>query len=154
MPANTDKRFKTLAAGLMLLFPISFLAASPWLKGQSEATVYLVAGIASTGTVIASFVLAVLKDQDLDEWHRGAARFSNQWGWLAGSGLVAILQGIPAFRRLVIDATTSLVEHAGSSDQHIIFAFLLGFMAVVLAQMLCILALSRGWRFWMSREAS
>ena len=96
----------------------------------------------------------MLKDKDLDEWQRGAARFSNQWGWLAGSSLVAILQSFPAFRHLVIDAASGMAAGAGSSDQQIVFAFALGFVAVVLAQMLCILLLNQGWRFWMSREAS
>ena len=154
MTTSSDKRSQTLAMGLMLFFPISFLVAVPWLKEQPEGTLYLVAGIAATGTVIASYILAVLKDNDLDEWQRGAARFSNQWGWLAGSGLVAILQSIPAFRQLVVDAACSLAAGTGSSDQQIVFAFFLGFLAVVLAQMLCILALNRGWRFWMSREVS
>ncbi|MEM1144086.1 MAG: hypothetical protein AAGI88_16020 [Pseudomonadota bacterium] len=151
MTMTSDQRVWT---GLMLVFPVSFLISLPWLKEQPQAVVHLFGGIAATGTVVSSFILAVLKDQNLDEWHRGAARFSNQWGWLAGGGLVAILQGIPAFRHLVSSTTSSIAENAGASDQQILFAFLLGFMVVILAQMLCIVLLNHGWRVWMSREAS
>jgi hypothetical protein len=149
-----NARPKTFAAVLMVLFPISFVIAMPWLREQSETMVHLFGGIAATGTVVASFVLAVLKDQDLDEWHRGAARFSNQWGWLAGGGLVAILQGLPPFQNLIKYLTTRLVESTDTTEQTILFAFMLGFMAVIVAQMICTLALSKGWRSWMTREAS
>ena len=154
MPSVLNIRPKTLATSLMVLFPVSFIVAVPWLREQSVPSVQIFAGIAATGTVVASFVLAVLKDQDLDEWHREAARFSNQWGWLAGSGLIAILQGIPAFQTLIIDIASGLVAQTESSDTQVLFAFALGFMAVILAQMICILALSKGWRSWMSRDAS
>ncbi len=147
-------RPKAIAGTLMVLFPISFLIAIPWLKEQPESLVHLFSGIAATGTVVSGFVLAVLKDNELDEWHRGAARFSNQWGWLAGGGLIAILQGIPAFRTVVMNITSSLNESAGSADAQVAFAFMLGFMAVILAQMICILALHKGWKVWMSRDAS
>lgn len=148
-----NARPRTVAAILMVLFPVSFLVAVPWLRGQSDTMAHLFGGIAATGTVAASFVLAVLKDQDLDEWHRGAARFSNQWGWLAGGGLVAILQGIPLFQNLVVDVARGLVAHSDTPEPLILFAFMLGFMAVIVAQMICTLALSKGWRSWMSREA-
>ena len=147
-------RPKAIAGILMVLFPISFLVAIPWLKEQPDTLVHLFSGIAATGTVVAGFVLAIFKDQELDEWHRGAARFSNQWGWLAGAGLIAILQGVPAFREVMSTITSSLANGAGSPSEQVAFAFMLGFMAVVLAQMVCILALHKGWRVWMSRDAS
>ena len=150
----SNKRPKAIAGILMVLFPISFLIAIPWLKEQPDTVVYLFSGIAATGTVVSGFVLAIFKDQELDEWHRGAARFSNQWGWLAGGGLVAILQGIPPFRSVVVHISSSLAGSADSSSAQVAFAFMLGFMAVILAQVICILALHKGWRFWMSRESS
>ena len=147
-------RPKAIAGTLMVLFPISFLIAIPWLKEQPDTVVHLFSGIAATGTVVSGFVLAIFKDKELDEWHRGAARFANQWGWLAGGGLIAILQGVPAFRAVIVDITSSLANGSGSPSMQVTFAFMLGFMAVILAQMICILALHKGWRVWMSREAS
>jgi hypothetical protein len=146
-----DSRPKAIAASLMVLCPLCFIAAIPWLKSQSEATVHLLGGLAASGTVVASFVLAVLKDQELDEWHRSAARFSNQWGWLAGGGVIAVLQGVPAFQALVIELSAVGSEAAGKQP---LFAFMLGFMSVILAQMACTIALSKGWRSWMSRDAA
>ena len=147
-------RPKAIAGILMVLFPISFLVAIPWLKEQPDTIVHLFSGIAATGTVVSAFVLAIFKDKELDEWHRGAARFSNQWGWLAGGGLIAILQAAPAFRTVIVYITSSLTNSAGSPGAQVVFAFMLGFMAVILAQMVCILALHKGWRVWMSRETS
>ena len=145
---------KVFAGSLMGLFPLCFLVAIPWLREQPQSVVYLFGGVAATGTVVSSFVLAVFKDQELDEWHRGAARFSRQWGWLAGGSIIAILQGVPAFRTVIMNITSSLTNSAGSPSAQVAFAFMLGFMAVILAQMICILALHKGWRFWMSRDAS
>lgn len=149
-----DSRPKTVAFAVMVLCPIAFIVSLPWLKDQPVGVVQLFGGLAATGTVVASFVLAVLKDKDLDEWQRGAARFSNQWGWLAGGGVVAILQVLPAFQSLVISLTKNMVAQGSSIDTSVIFAFMLGFMAVILAQMLCIVVLSKSWRSWMSREMS
>lgn len=134
-----------------LLAPISFLIAVPWLREQPDGLVYLIAGLASTLTVTSSMALAVLKDRKLDEWHRSGARFANQWGWLAGSGLLAVAMAVPP----VQDAVLALASSASGEDapyrKLVLMTFLLGFMATVFLQMLATLLLGAIWRYRMSR---
>lgn len=132
--------------------PISFIAAMPWLRHQADSVVYLFAGIAATGTVIASFLLAIQKDQTFDEWHRSAARFSSQWGWLAGAGLVAILLSFPPLQNTIVSISGSLGDVPDPDKVLVLMAFTVGFISVVIAQMVCTLMLSAGWRYWMSRS--
>ena len=51
-----NKPYSMLAlTTIMIGLPVMFIAAIPWLKQQPESVVYLCAGIAATGTVVASF---------------------------------------------------------------------------------------------------
>ena len=148
-----NKPYSMLAlTTIMIGLPVMFIAAIPWLKQQPESVVYLCAGIAATGTVVASFVLAIQKHQKFDEWHRSAARFSSQWGWLAGAGTIAILLSFPALQNAIVAVSGSLGDVAAPDRKLVFMAFTGGFMSVVLAQMVCTLLLSAGWRYWMSRS--
>ena len=140
--------FSILAIG----FPIAFLVSIPWLKQQPDSIVYLCAGIAATGTVVASFVLAIHKDQEFDEWHRSAARFSSQWGWLAGASVIAILLSVPPVQDAIVATAGNLAGVTAPDHTLTLMAFTVGFMGVVLAQMICTQILSAAWRFWMSRS--
>ena len=132
--------------------PLSFVAGIPWLKQQPDSVVYLLAGLAATGTIAASFLLAIREDQKCDEWHRSAARFSSQWGWLAGAGAVAILLSVPPFQDAIVVTAGSLANVVDPDDKVALMAFTVGFMSVVFAQMIFTLLLSAGWRYWMSRS--
>ena len=144
---------KKIVGTIALVSPITFLVSMPWLKEQSETVVYTAAMIAATLTVIASLALAILKDNELDEWHRGAARFASQWGWLIGAGIVALAQGIPYIQGFIYGFISSFTEGETDARQAISFSFMAGFMTVVFMQMICTLALSKAWRSYMSREA-
>lgn len=135
----------------MVGFPVSFLISVSWLEQQSDTLVHLFGGVAATGTVIASFILAILQDKDLDEWHKSASRFANQWGWLAGGGLVAILLGVPPFQSMIIGAAQALSGAGDTIEVTILMAFMLGFMAVIFSQMVCTLVISKVWRSWMTK---
>ena len=138
-------------AAAALLAPISFLSATPWLKSQPDGVVFLVGGIASTITIMASMGLAVIKDNQMDEWHRSAARFSSQWGWLSGAGLVVLLMALPPVHDLVTRIASIFADGAPVDPTATPMTFLLGAMAVVIAQTLCTLLLSWVWRTRMSR---
>ena len=140
--------FAMIAIGL----PILFIAAIPWLKQKPDSVVYLFSGLAATGVVVSSFLLALQKDQKFDEWHRSAARFSSQWGWLAGAGAVAILLSVPPLQNAIVALSASLGGVEAPDRTLVLMAFTVGFMSVVLAQMICTLLLSAGWRYWMSRS--
>jgi len=142
-----------LLLGIMIVAPAAFLIAIPWLKQQPDNVVFLLAGIAATVAVVSSFVFAVLHDRQLDEWQRSNARFSSQWGWAAGSGLVALLLAVTPFRDFIVAWTTSLAEGPEANQKLVILAFTFGFGAVVIAQTVCTALFSIGWAFWKSRPA-
>lgn len=147
-PAWGAKKWVLAAA---IIAPISFLAAIPWLKEQSDGTVYLFAGIAATITVLCSFALSILEERKMDEWHRTAARFASQWGWITGSGIVALLLALPPFHDAIIAMAGSLARVAEPDRVLVLLAFTLGFMAVVLMQTICTWTLSVIWRSRKSR---
>lgn len=138
--------------GLALLAPVSFLLATPWLRNQPDDLVYLFAGLAATLTVTSSMALAVLKDRKLDEWHRSGARFANQWGWLAGSGFLAVAMAFPFVQDGVLALANTLSGEAAPDRKLILMTFLLGFMATVFLQMLATLLIGAIWRYRMSRS--
>lgn len=147
---STHSKLAFVSIGIGL--PILFIAGIPWLKQQPDSVVYLCAGIAATGTVGASFLLAIQKDQSFDEWHRSAARFSSQWGWLAGAGIIAVLLSFPPLQNAIVAVSGNLGDVAAPDRTLVLMAFTIGFMSVVFAQMICTLLISAGWRFWMSRS--
>lgn len=153
MSSHSRSRLPLRAAlvALMVVPPISILSAIPWLKQQPDGLVFLLSGIAATVTVIASFVFAILHDRRLDEWQRSNARFSSQWGWATGAGLVALLLALPPFRDLIVSWIASLAQTPDPDQKLVVLAFVSGFAAVVLAQTLCTMLLAVGWALWKSR---
>lgn len=151
MTTKSNPRTKPLLMVAAILTPIAFLAAIPWLKDQPDGVVYLFAGIAATITVLCSFAIAVIEERKMDEWHRTASRFATQWGWLAGGGLVALLLALPPVHTAIIAASGALAQEANPDQGLVLMAFTLGFMAVIVAQMLCTLVLSMIWRHNKSR---
>lgn len=138
---------------VMLVAPLSVLLALPWLKQQPDDFVFLYSGIAAAVTVIASLAFSVLHDRRLDEWERSNVRFSTQWGWACGSGLVALLLAVPPARDAIVALAADVVGAANPDDELVIIAFAFGFGGVVLAQTICTALMSIGWAFWKSRPA-
>ena len=144
---------RPLLAALAFGPPIAIFAAIPWLKQQPDSVAFLLSGIAATLTIVASFALGILHDRRLDEWHRSAARFSSQWGWVTGSSLVALLLALPPARDLIVASVAALKKGPPPDHELVVLTFTFGFMAAVLAQLVCVVLLSLGWSYWMSRGA-
>ena len=151
-PARTRSRVLALAV-VMVIPPIAIVAAIPWLRQQPDDLVFLLTGIAATLTVLASIALAVLHDRTIDEWQRSNARFSSQWGWTLGVSLVALLLALPPVRDLIVTGAAVWGGTPAPDSRLVITTFTFGFMAAVVAQVLCTLVLSLGWNAWMSRDA-
>lgn len=152
-PRRSRPRLFALLAALCAVPPISFFVSLPWLNQQPDALVFLLTGITVTVVIAASFWLAILHDRKLDEWNRSNARFSSQWGWTAGGSLVALLLALPPFRDLIVH-WAAIWGGAPNPDQKLVLVtFTFGFMAVVIAQLVCTALLSIGWAFWKSRSA-
>lgn len=138
---------------LAALFPLTFLAAVPWLKTQPDVVVHVVAGVAATGVVAASFLFSILKDQALDEWSRAGEQFAVRWGFLAGAALVAVLTALTPVQDLVVAAAAAVARPDPIDDTAVRVIFIAGFITVVLAQTLCTIVLSLVWRIRMARPA-
>lgn len=143
---------RALFAALMTAPPVCFVLAIPWLRQQPEDLVFLLTGVTVTATLLAAFALAVLRDREIDEWHRTAGRFAVQWGWAAGASLVALLLAAPPVRDAIASVVALGAEGVEVDREAVVLAFTLGFMAVVLAQLACVVLLSAGWIWWMSRS--
>jgi Kef-type K+ transport system membrane component KefB len=113
--------------------------------------VFLFTGVAAATTILASLALTALSDRSMDQWHRSAARFSSQWGWTAGSSLVALLIALAPIRELIVSWMVRVAPAPDPAHNLVLLAFVFGFMTVVIAQSLCALALNIGWRVWMTR---
>jgi len=150
--SGTPLQFLLFAA--MIIAPLSVLIAIPWLKQQPDDFVFLYSGIAAAITVAAAFVNSVLFDRQLDEWQRTNARFSAQWGWAAGAGVVALLMSLPLFRDWMVSTVADVADVANPDQTLVILAFAFGFGAVVLVQGLCTVVLSIAWTYWKSRPSS
>tara|TARA_R100000049_G_C1951998_1_gene100573 strand:+ start:581 stop:1069 length:489 start_codon:yes stop_codon:yes gene_type:complete len=151
MNSSSTPRIKIWAMVAAIAAPILFVASLPWLQNLPDALIFLFTGIAATTTVVGSFVVAVFQDRKLDEWHRAAARFASQWGWLAGSGVVALLLALPPFHQLIMSVSGAAAGVATPDRTLVLLAFTFGFMTVVVAQMLCTVVLSFVWRARKSR---
>jgi hypothetical protein len=139
---------------VMVIAPLSVLLALPWLKEQPDEFVFLYSGIAAAITVAAAFATSVIQDRHLDEWQRSASRFSTQWGFAIGAGVVALLLSVPSFRDWMVSTVADVADVPDPDQKLVILAFTFGFGFVVLATGLCTVLLSIAWVYWKSRPSS
>jgi hypothetical protein len=123
---------------------IATAAAFPWLLQQPREMLVPLLGIAVTLIVVASFTFSVLSDRQTDEWNRSAARFSSQWGYMAGL-ILALLLIFPLSNWIA-----SLVPDGYQAFVRLGFGF--SFLAVLIAQVVCVALLRVGWTLWKSRS--
>jgi len=154
MASSARNRSRVQALALVMVAPpLAFFVSIPWLRHQPDGLVFLLTGIAATLTVLASIALAVINDRHIDEWQRSNARFSSQWGWTVGAGLVALLLALPPVHDLIVFGAEIWGGVPNPDSRLVITTFTFGFMAVVITQALCTMLLSLGWHMWMSRDA-
>ena len=139
---------------VMIIAPLTELLALPWLREQPDEFVFLYSGIAAALTVAAAFGASIIQDRHLDEWQRSNARFSTQWGFAVGTGVVALLLSVPAFRDWMVATVADVADVADPDQKLVILAFTFGFGAVVLATGLCTALTSIVWVHWKSRPSS
>lgn len=155
MPTHRRSRPRlfVLLLALCLLPIIAFAASFSWLKQQSDEMVFLVSGVTATVVIVASFLLAILHEQQLDEVNRTNLRFSAHWGWGTGTSLVALLLVMPPFGNLILSTVAHFTGEAHPDREVVIFSFVAGFIAIVIAQTVCMAVASIGWTLWKSRPA-
>jgi len=146
----THNRTKRILIALMVIAPVTFLSAIPWLRDGPEWITFLAAGMASFTLIAAAMAFAIIKDRQVDEWTRTGARFSGHWGMVVGGAAIALLLALPFFR----DFITEILSHfhgAPVDKQLVLITFTAGFMACMMAQSIAVLILGFFWRMWMSR---
>lgn len=139
--------------GLCLVIIVGFFASLPWLKQQTEETVFLIAGVFAALVIGASFVLDVLHERGMDEWHRANQRFSMKWGWGVGSALIALLLALPIFHDVIVRWSAAWGDVADPDRRLVLMTYMAGFMSVVIAQTVAMAVISIAWTFWKSRPA-
>jgi hypothetical protein len=123
---------------------IAFATAFPWLLQQPREVIAQGSWIGVALIVVESLVLFILVDRGTDEWHRSAARFSSQWGHIAGLGLVLLL---------LAPLSQWIGSWAPDGERRFVqIGFTLGFLVVMIAQVVCVALMRVGWTFWMSRS--
>lgn len=157
MPPPIRRVPHLLLFALAIVPAVGFLAAIPWLKQQSDALVFLVAGITATLAVVVGMAHSILSDRQADEWQRSGSRFASQWGWLTGLSIVALLIALPPVHDLIFAAVSWVaanLAHAPVPDREVvILTFVLGFITVSIMQTISTVVLAIGWFSWMSRAA-
>lgn len=148
---NRNSGLRFLSGAIAILLPVSFIIALPWIKTMPNSAASMLAGIASIGTVVSAMLLAILKDGDMDEWNRAAARFASNWGWPAGGAIIVGLISLPPVREGIVALNRVISPGDAPDDTNIMLGFVMGFMALMLAQVICTLAFNAFWRARMSR---
>lgn len=136
---------------LMIIPPISFFAALPWLRVQQDNVVYFWGGLASIITVLSSLALAIHQDRRMDEWLRTGTRFSVHWGYVAGCSFLAMMLALPQGRDLIVHVATQLSRTGQVDDKLVLLSFTGGFIACVFVQMVFIAIIGAIWRAWSLR---
>ncbi|MDX2275455.1 MAG: hypothetical protein NW206_08390 [Hyphomonadaceae bacterium] len=155
MPSRKPSRLPLRAVLVVFMIAplIAIFAVQPWLKQQPGELVSLLTAAAATITVAACLSFGILVDRQSDEYNRGNARFSSQWGWIVGSALVALLLALPAFRELIVSWAAAWAEAPNPDQKLVVLAFTLGVGVIAVAQAMCSALLSLGWAVWKSRAA-
>lgn len=141
----------SVLVAILVITPILFLAAIPWLKDQPDWMALTFGGLAALIEISGAMILAARKDRQSDEWHRGASRFGSQWGWLVGAGLVPLLLVLPPVQQAILAFAKQTDGGVVITEKAALLTFLLGFVTVVLLQTLFTAIFTLAWRFWMSR---
>lgn len=120
----------------VVLVPVAFFAAIPWLKTISQPMAILF-----TAAVVIFFMsyvnyLSFRSQRRLDEVQKAGGAFAAQWGAPAGQAAFGLLLVLPPF----IDFTTAVVSKFAADPGMtvdrtvVVFSLALGFFGVVLLQ--------------------
>jgi hypothetical protein len=147
-------RLYGLLLALCFIPGILVVASISWLKTQPDELVFLLSGVAATVTVLASLWLTVVHDRQMGEWERSNSRFSSFWGDAVGTALVALLLAVPAARDAIVATVANFAGVPDPNFKLVMLAFVGGYMAVIIARVICMAVVSIGWTYWVSREPS
>jgi hypothetical protein len=135
----------------VVLIPVAFLAAGPWLRTVGGQTVTLVAAaVAAILTMSYANYLSFLVLRTQDEVEKASAGFAAQWGVALGQiGFVPLLM-LPAFLEMSTDLVRELTHDPGVQQRVVALAMTFGFCGLVLMQCIGTLVVRALW--WRSKR--
>ena len=142
------RRLSTRAlVAVMVVTPVLFLGAMPWLKHAPEAVVMTLAGIAALIVIGGGWVLNARCERRQDEVQRAGSRFASYWGHAIGGGLVVLAVLAPPVQDALMGIAGRLASPGAVIEEDpVILLFLGGVMATVLTQALCTAGLFAVWK--------
>ena len=120
----------------VVLVPITFFAAIPWLKTISQPMVLLVTAAMVIFVMSYANYLSFRAQRRLDEVQKAGAAFAAQWGAPAGQVAFGLLLVLPPFKDVTTAVVSKVAGHPGMTVDGtiVVVSMALGFCAVVLLQ--------------------
>ena len=120
----------------LMLVPVAFFAAIPWLKTISQPMALLItATVMIFGMSYANY-LSFRAMRRLDEVQKAGAAFAAQWGAPAGQAAFALLLVLPPFKDFTIAVVSKVAADPGMTMDGtvVVVTLALGFCTLVLLQ--------------------
>ncbi len=127
----------------VIIVPVTFLAATPWLEQQPDALTLSLAAAAALFVMAYSLFLSARVNRQLDEVQVAGQRFSSTWGMTVGSVAAVIVMMIPPLMNALADAALRLGTE--SPEESVKLGITFGFMLVVVLQLIGTGAVSLWW---------
>jgi hypothetical protein len=135
----------------LVIVPAALVAAQPWLNQQNDAISKGSAVAASIFVMGYSLFLAARVNRRLDEVEIAGQRFAQTKGMTYGCFIAVLVMMFPPSMNALVDLANSI--GAGSPDKAVKLAISIGFMLVVLSQLLAMLAVATWWGRRLGRSA-
>lgn len=127
------------------IVPIVIIAAVPWLKQQTDA---ITLGITAAGSIFVmgySHFLAARANRRLDEVEIAGQRFANTKGMTIGTVAAVLVMLFPPLMNALEDLANTIALSTGSPDVAVKLGITIGFMLVVILQLLGTVAVAIWW---------
>lgn len=120
----------------VVLVPVAFFAAIPWLKTISQPMAILVTAAVVIFVMSYANYLSFRALRRLDEVQKAGAAFAAQWGAPAGQAVFALLLVLPPFRDFATAVVGKFPIHPGMAVDGtvVVLSLALGLCSVVLLQ--------------------
>src|SRR5579862_5563982 len=120
----------------LVVVPIAFFAAIPWLKSIGKPMAILVAAAAVIFAMSYANDLSFRAQRRLDEVQKAGAAFAAQWGAPAGQVAFGLLLVLPPFKDFATATVSKFAVHPGANVDGavVVLSLALGFCALVVLQ--------------------
>ncbi|HBX37343.1 MAG TPA: hypothetical protein DEG76_08705 [Pseudohongiella sp.] len=135
----------------VIIVPVAFFAAAPWLAQQPDALTLSVAAAAALFVMAYSQFLAARVNRRLDEVQIAGQRIANTRGMTIGSVAAVIVMMIPSLMNGLAGLAMRLAS--GSPEEAVKLGITIGFMLVVVLQVVGAGAVSLWWSKQLKKSA-